>query len=84
LPRHIGQAGAHGAEKRFGVGMGVGVHRLQHCQPRARHAKVSCTQLIRVIRRVGHETNIVPFLESVKSFWDEFSALRTGERIASI
>jgi hypothetical protein len=68
LPRHLGQAGPHGAEKRFRVGMGVGVHSLEHCQPRARHAKVSCTQLIRVILRGSHETNIVPFLESVKSF----------------
>ena len=67
LPRHLGQAGAHGAEKSFGVGMGTGVHRFQHREPRARHAKVSCTELIRVIRRGSHGTNIVPFLESVKS-----------------
>ncbi len=92
LPRHFGQVGAHRAENRLGVSVRVGVYRLQHRQPRARHAKVSCTELIRVIRRGCHGNNIAPFLESVKSFGRSISALvasalrsaAAGERIARI
>ena len=78
LPRYLGQVGAHRPEDRLGVGVRMGVHRLQHRHPRARHAKVSCTQLIRVIRCRGHSTNNAPFLESVKSFGEDFC--RTGQR----
>jgi hypothetical protein len=49
------------------------VNRLQHRQPRACHAKISRTQLIRVIGCGSHGTNIVPFLESVKSFGGSIS-----------
>ena len=38
LPRDVGQAGTHGPEDRLGVGMRMGVHRLQHRDPRAGHA----------------------------------------------
>ena len=68
LPRDLGQGGTHSAEKCFRVRVRMSMHRLKHRQPRARHAKVSRTQLFRVIRCGGHGTNNAPFLESVKSF----------------
>ena len=75
LPRHLGQGGTHGPEDRLGVGMRTGVDGLQHRQTRASHAKVSCTELIRVIRCRSHGTNMAPFLESVKTCEDHFSAI---------
>ena len=41
LPRHLWQVGAHGAENRLGIGVWMGMYRLEHRQPRARHAQVS-------------------------------------------
>ncbi len=66
LPGHFGKIGANRTEDRLRVGMGVGVYRIQHRKPGTGHPKISRAQLLRVIRRRGHGTNIVPFLESVK------------------
>ncbi len=41
LPGDFGQAGTHDAEDRFGVGVRIRVHRLEHGDPWAGHAQVS-------------------------------------------
>jgi hypothetical protein len=63
LPGHLGKIAAHRAENRFGVGVRMGVYRFQHRQSWARHAKVSRTELIRVIRCLRHGPHLAPFLE---------------------
>ena len=51
LAGDIGQADPHRRKDRFGVGMRVGVHSLEHGNPGPGHTQIGHPQLFRVIRR---------------------------------
>ena len=51
LAGDFGQAYPHRREDRLGVGMGVGVHYLQHGDPGPGHTQIGHPQPLRVLRR---------------------------------
>ncbi len=76
LVRHLGQVLARGADDRFGVGVGVRVHRAQHGDPRLGDSQRGGAQQLPEVSCGIHTDSVNPFLESVKRWWARRCATR--------
>ena len=60
------QPGAGGADERLGVGVRMGVHRVEHGQARTGHPQTRGTQVAFELHRVGHAPILSRSLDRVK------------------
>ena len=63
LPRHLGKTNPNGTEDGVGIGMGMGVHRVEYRDPRPRHPQVGVSQLLSEFRRGRHSEILSRFLD---------------------
>jgi len=63
LPGYLGKTGPHRTEDGVGIGVWVGMHRIENSDARTGHPKVGVSQLISEIRRGWHLSILSRFLE---------------------